>query len=1343
MFFKNLMVILLLSSAIFLGWSPAWCGEREITNGGFEGEVDENGAPVDWTKYGGVFTRAGTPDPVNSGTYSGALNGNSGSLTTKYFYQTITGIIPGNGYTFSGYAAENSDYISGVQLKIYWYASADGSGSYIGTPGETALTNIDSDTFQSLTTGEQTAPSGDDNAHSAKVRCSVTFTEAPVDATAYFDDMTLTCSADTTDPTMDSARASDPVPTANGINDGDRVVIRFSEPTNGPTIDAANGTIGGVDIDTVLSLDNSHTWKDGSGAIGSDSAWSTIYGSNDTLTIVLSTSGGAPDVAKDDIITPDGSTIKDLAGNNLTGTATIVGSFDRSDYEGKVLINEVCVDPQTDWSTDGFVGTDGGGTVSQGVDEFIELYINEAGITDLSSWTLELLDGSDVTGDLTTSGAFAVRNYFRDGSVISWPASTVAGDYAVFGNVAGSGAMNNDIWVILKDADGVYVDSVTLGSYDDGNTADNAPSGDADDTTDEVVARDASSTDTDVDSADFSQKNASIGEANYFTGVVDITSGVLCGTADMANVKVTDSDLNTDTGSQETTTVVITSSVPGSSSITLTLEETGNDTGIFDARTKGTLLGVTTGGSTDNLIQVTDGCTITATYTDDNPFGYRTDTATYRSYVIRINEVSFKETNEFDWIELYCVNDGNSGNGVDINNLGLYLEDDDTGDTRLHKTFRPGIRMKTGDYLVVYSALDSSMAVTFLNVEEGDSCVIQGRYDGSTRGPSILIDGGRIDYGATVLDYLQREGIGTSTSPLELMIATHPDVDHIGSLAYILGQRYVKEVWNSGYPGATQTYTDFVTAIGDETYEEDDVTYSSTHTIPPTAGATYNITRASNDYGINVKVLNNRNTMPYSDTNASSIVTQVSYGNVSFMLTGDAESSVASEDEAKGVEEKLINAYGIGLTSDILKVGHHGTDSATSDNFLTYVDPDIATISVGSGQGVGWYHPRVATLNRLTSHSVPYYCTGTGETVGGAPTAMGDIPIYTNGLTWYWDEASSGSDGVINTYYTKISLTSTDEQVVLKDGDGNIIDAVCWADDADLTSTEQEDVTNIYNANEWNNNTGASCIDSDTVSTNYSIGRDHLSTDSNSKGDWTVYSTPTPGTNNGDKTPPTNISGLGINNDPFLSDGSDLSRRDTSISFHLDRKSEVTIRMYDGRGRTVKTLGDKIVLVRGNHTAKWDGKNNSGDSVPIGIYTVQVSAVASDESGTDTEEITVTVAKSLSGGGSGGCFIATAAYSGYESRVAGYPEKSLCSYGAGEKNPLPVTHYPLPDNPVTILRSFRDQYLLTNPLGRAFVSTYYRISPPIADFIRDKEPLKAVVRAGLKPVVWAARKILK
>jgi methionine-rich copper-binding protein CopC len=171
-----------------------------------------------------------------------------------------------------------------------------------------------------------------------------------------------------------------------------------------------------------------------------------------------------------------------------------------------VVINEVVTDPQTDWSSNGFDGSDGLGTVSSGVDEFVELYINSADI-DFTGWTIELNDGTNVTGDLTNTGAFDVVNYFSDGTGTFL--SSEAGDYLVLGNLDGSGAMNNDVQVVLKDPGGAIIDQVQLGSG-----AGEAPSGNATDALDESIQRIPNGTDTDADDADFVQGPATLGKAN-------------------------------------------------------------------------------------------------------------------------------------------------------------------------------------------------------------------------------------------------------------------------------------------------------------------------------------------------------------------------------------------------------------------------------------------------------------------------------------------------------------------------------------------------------------------------------------------------------------------------------------------------------------------------------------------------------------------------------------------------------------------------------------------------------------------------------------------------------------
>ncbi|WP_452610319.1 Ig-like domain-containing protein [Roseivirga echinicomitans] len=199
----------------------------------------------------------------------------------------------------------------------------------------------------------------------------------------------------------------------------------------------------------------------------------------------------------------DATALDDDAANSFSGIsdATVL-NFTTVD----VVINEVVTDPQTDWSTNGFDGTDGLGTVSNGVDEFVELFINSTGI-DFTGWTIELIDGTDVIGDLTNTGAFDAINYFTSGTGTF--NSSEAGDYFVLGNVDGSDAMNNDVLVVLKDSGGAVVDQVQLGG-----AAGQAPNGKAETASNESVQRSPNGKDTDTDDVDFVKGPVTMGAVN-------------------------------------------------------------------------------------------------------------------------------------------------------------------------------------------------------------------------------------------------------------------------------------------------------------------------------------------------------------------------------------------------------------------------------------------------------------------------------------------------------------------------------------------------------------------------------------------------------------------------------------------------------------------------------------------------------------------------------------------------------------------------------------------------------------------------------------------------------------
>ncbi|WP_286746315.1 Ig-like domain-containing protein [Roseivirga sp. UBA1976] len=201
----------------------------------------------------------------------------------------------------------------------------------------------------------------------------------------------------------------------------------------------------------------------------------------------------------------DASALDDDAGNDFVG---ISSSSTLSFSTVNVVINEVVTDPQRDWSSTNFASTASG--VPGSDDEWVELYIKSTGI-DLTGWTIELIDGSDITGDLTSNGAFDVSNYISSGSGTF--NSTQFGDFLVLGNPDGSGLLNNDVQIILKDPSGATVDQVKLGG-----AGGEAPTGNASSVSDESVQRSPNGTDTDDDTADFTRAAATIGAANDASG---------------------------------------------------------------------------------------------------------------------------------------------------------------------------------------------------------------------------------------------------------------------------------------------------------------------------------------------------------------------------------------------------------------------------------------------------------------------------------------------------------------------------------------------------------------------------------------------------------------------------------------------------------------------------------------------------------------------------------------------------------------------------------------------------------------------------------------------------------
>lgn len=222
------------------------------------------------------------------------------------------------------------------------------------------------------------------------------------------------------------------------------------------------------------------------------------------------------------------------------------------------------------------------------------------------------------------------------------------------------------------------------------------------------------------------------------------------------------------------------------------------------------------------------------------------------------------------------------------------------------------------------------LTVTFLDVGQGDAAVLQ------CGGQTMMIDGGKTKASSYIYSWLKKNQI----SYLDVMVATHTDADHIGGLPGALNYAKVGTAYCPVTSGTTKTFQSFVKYLKKQ---------GKSITVPE-AGDEFSLG------GAQVRILGP--TDPQAEGNNSSIVLKVTFGDTSFLFTGDAE---------REEEQKLLES-GYDLESTILKVGHHGSDTSTSYLFLRTVNPQYAVISVGADNTYG--HPTEAVLSRLRDADV-------------------------------------------------------------------------------------------------------------------------------------------------------------------------------------------------------------------------------------------------------------------------------------------------------------------------------------------------------------------------------------
>ncbi len=231
------------------------------------------------------------------------------------------------------------------------------------------------------------------------------------------------------------------------------------------------------------------------------------------------------------------------------------------------------------------------------------------------------------------------------------------------------------------------------------------------------------------------------------------------------------------------------------------------------------------------------------------------------------------------------------------------------------------------------------LKVSFLDVGQGDSILIE-----SPTGTQVLIDGG-VD--SRVLTELSH-ALGFFDKDIDMIIATHPDGDHIGGLIDVLMRYDVHTIVMTENENDTPIADAFQKMVMEE----------GAKVIYARKGQVYDL--GSGEAGsTTLSILFPDHDPTNLESNMSSIVARLSYGESSYLLTGDSPIEI---------EEYLVHQAGSALMSDVLKVGHHGSRTSTSENFITAVSPTHAIISAGKDNS--YSHPHKEVVDRLTEHSV-------------------------------------------------------------------------------------------------------------------------------------------------------------------------------------------------------------------------------------------------------------------------------------------------------------------------------------------------------------------------------------
>lgn len=252
--------------------------------------------------------------------------------------------------------------------------------------------------------------------------------------------------------------------------------------------------------------------------------------------------------------------------------------------------------------------------------------------------------------------------------------------------------------------------------------------------------------------------------------------------------------------------------------------------------------------------------------------------------------------------------------------------------------------LKETNALVDTSNLEGVLKVHFIDVGQADAILIEQKDN------TMLIDAGEYETRDILSEYIKKQNI----SKIDYVIATHPHSDHIGAMSSIIDNFDIGKVLMSKKTHTTNVYKKFLESMNKKNIEKE----------VPQVGDSFKIGDAK------FEIVGPTYDSDYKDdTNNYSIVLKLTFGNNTFLFTGDAET----------LSEKDMIEKNIDLKCDLLKVGHHGSDTSTSDILLEKANPKYAVICVGKDNKYGL--PKSSTIEKLNKNGIQIYRTDESGTI--------------------------------------------------------------------------------------------------------------------------------------------------------------------------------------------------------------------------------------------------------------------------------------------------------------------------------------------------------------------------